>query len=93
MLRERTVVLSVIFNTSFPSEDFHFTQYLVYLDTVSFSRKKRRAQRTLLGDFAYKASAASWYSCQDAIYTMIVWLHGRVVSAPKNSITLWVTNM
>jgi len=27
---EHTVVLSVIFRTSFPSDDFHFTQYRVY---------------------------------------------------------------
>jgi hypothetical protein len=47
---------------------------------------------TSFGDFKYSASAASWYSCQDAIYTIVA--HGGTLqpASTKNSSHGVVTN-
>jgi len=51
-----TVALSVIFKTSFASDDFHFTQYRVYVDCNqqqgARSEEKEDCKLTEFGDFS-----------------------------------------
>lgn len=55
-----TVVLSVIFRTSFASDDFHFTQYRVCAGPDEREREMGKGRKlTVFGDFSYKFSAAS----------------------------------